>query len=328
MKTLPFLLALAFSILSLTPVARATELPASDDPIWGVLTELELLDDSDCSTLATASLITEGYSEMEAALRGAATCEALAMMPEAIQEAMTSSGIETNLFAFTDWHHISGLYFTAPEYGQMLFQNEIDFMSYDFLTFLSEFSTRASFLQDEIGLDADIVDGLADAGAVLTMYNVSSFTDPVILVNGVDDAEGVTSNLVYDVEARTITFSAAHFTTFTATERVVVTSQPTTTLSAVKAKLYIAPNGKKRVRVVIEGRKLIDGSTARLRKVEAFNNVHKSNKKLVSHFSLKKLRATGKNSFTLRVTNEYGTVVYDSKLKLSDLNYDTYTVLQ
>ena len=39
-----------------------------------------------------------------------------------------------------------------------------------------------------------------------------------ILVDGTEDIEGIVSNLVYNLEEKTITFNAAHFTTFETVE--------------------------------------------------------------------------------------------------------------
>lgn len=49
------------------------------------------------------------------------------------------------------------------------------------------------------------------------MYNIS-FTNPKILVDNQEDTEGIVSNLSYDSSLGVLTFTVAHFTTFTAAE--------------------------------------------------------------------------------------------------------------
>jgi len=209
--------------------AQGIDLPAADDPFWTITDQLHDPIDSSCYSKAVAIYLAAGsYGDGTAAATGA--CASLTAMLS-MESVLQTSGIETNLFdnetitegdlLDNDWRSINGLYFEAAGLGRIEFTQPIDFMNHDFLTFLSEFSTRAQMGQGEIGLDADIVGGLADYGAVLTMYNAGDFNDPEILVNGQGDSEGVVSELDYDPATHNITFNAAHFTTFTATEKSV-----------------------------------------------------------------------------------------------------------
>jgi hypothetical protein len=73
-------------------------------------------------------------------------------------------------------------------------------------------STRA-----RIGLDADLIRNLVNTQATLTMYNLA-LNNPKILVDGGEDSQGIVSGVNYDRNAGTLSFTAAHFTTFTAIE--------------------------------------------------------------------------------------------------------------
>jgi hypothetical protein len=63
------------------------------------------------------------------------------------------------------------------------------------------------------------------------MYNIN-LNNPKVQVNGVDDTSGVVSNLIYDQVAHTLTFNAAHFTTFTAVENNQTISESSTSSSS------------------------------------------------------------------------------------------------
>ena len=134
---------------------------------------------------------------------------------------MNGENVATNLGDQTDFSRISGLYFRKSEsgqnIGQITFLAEMNFTDRDALSWMQSLDSKLSISQGVIGLDADLIKNLTNTRASLTMYNIT-LNDPKILVDGQDDNSGVTSGLTYDRTAHTLTFTAAHFTTFTAVE--------------------------------------------------------------------------------------------------------------
>lgn len=115
-----------------------------------------------------------------------------------------------------DWHNVNGLVLDHP-LGTIEFTGTIDLLSHDFVFLLISFAEAFSMDQAYVSLDSDIITGLKNIGAIITMKNVPEFELPVILVDGVVN-EDIISAFVYDKEARTITFNTAHFTSFQAVE--------------------------------------------------------------------------------------------------------------
>lgn len=138
-----------------------------------------------------------------------------------ITSQMTNEGVATNLGDQSDFSRISGLYFQKSEAGQNIgriaFLSEMNFTDRDALTWMQSLDSKLDISQGVISLDADLIKNLTDTQASLTMYNIT-LNNPKILVDGQNDSGGVVSGLSYDRTAHSITFNAAHFTTFTATE--------------------------------------------------------------------------------------------------------------
>lgn len=312
-KTLISLMfALAFVVtISNKAGAVGSDLPSSDNPFWSVLDDPQMTspDDSDCVSVATAFVPADQASIM---------CDGIAQIKTGMQAGMASDGINTNLFSQADWKHIDDLYFEKPGYGKIEFTEEINFMSYSFMMFMKTFGDRMEMQKGEIALDADVVNGLRNTGAKLTMYNAGNFNDLIILVNGDEDTEGVVSGLNYNAADGTITFNAAHFTSFKASERSSL-SRPK--ISDVEAYIYTSKNsGKKYVKVEVEGKNFKKNSKITLGGKKSISRSYSSSKKIKATFSYNDLLKKGKKSLSVKVTNPNGkSRTYKDKIKLSEL---------
>ena len=126
--------------------------------------------------------------------------------------------VESNIGEIEDPSAATGLFFEKPGFGRIEFRATLDLTDPDVISWLQQLESLLDLSTlNKIGLDADLVQELIDTEATLTMYNVT-LNNPKILVDGAEDEEGVVSNLVYNQEADTLTFTAAHFTEFTAVE--------------------------------------------------------------------------------------------------------------
>ena len=305
--------------VGITGVAKADDsLPVESDPFWTIMSQLNRPDDTTCYTKTKALLdsLNLGYNTTE---RATATCAGVARIMD-MQANMTTDGVTTNLFDQTDWHHVSGLYFEKTGYGRIEFSTEIDFMSRDFMIFIQTFGERMAMQKDEISLDADIVESLRTAGAVLTMYNVSSFSNPEILVDNATDDGSVVSNLTYDSNSQTIVFDAAHFTSFKAVEKGTVDSGKKPRITSVEFKKYIS-DGKEKIKVEIRGKKLNKDAVIKLGHQQIDKITWKNSQKIEATFTIKKvLKGNYKNPVMLKITNPGGkSKKYSEKVDLDDI---------
>lgn len=135
-----------------------------------------------------------------------------------ITSALTSEGVTTNLGDMTDFSRTSGLYFEKTGYGKITFSSTINFTDQDALSWMQTLDQKLDMnTMARISLDADLIRNIADTQASLTMYGLS-LTNPKIQVDGADDTTGVVSNISYNSSTGTLSFTAAHFTVFTAIE--------------------------------------------------------------------------------------------------------------
>ena len=300
----------------------SSHLPGESDPFWEVMDELQEPDDADCVTEANTIFASHGIPTDGD--RATKTCNAIGAMMN-MEAVMTSEGVETNLFDFTDWHHVTGLYFETP-YGRITFTNEIDFMSYEFMTFLQTIMDRMDMGAGVIRLDADIVNGLRDAGAVITMYNVPDFTDVEILVNGSEDTEGIVSGLHYDRATHTITFDAAHFTTFKAQEKGSDSNDDDQEDDAERAKIHsvtaqriLTFGGKERIMLTIKGDDFDDDADVKLGSRKAYKVKYKSDEKLIAYFRVKDLKNVADPAYVKVINEDAESKKFKKKIHWRDL---------
>lgn len=148
-----------------------------------------------------------------------------------ITSSMSSDGVTTNLGEMSDFTHTSSLYFEKTGQGRIAFSSEINFTDRDALSWMSTLDQKLSFTNGTISLDADLINNLVNTQATLTMYGLN-YNNPKVLVNGADDTGGVVSGLTYNREAGTLTFTAAHFTTFQAVENTAASSSSSSSSSS------------------------------------------------------------------------------------------------
>ena len=217
------------------------DFPDEDDVFWDIAPLLDSPTDSDCVSVATAAFTNLGTPD--AATQATSFCTQFSQMESDMQSdfgGVANELVETNLFDATDWHAVDGLYFQHSTGGvldgRVEFNQPIDFMEHDFMYFMSTFGERIDMEEGRIGIEASIVDGLADYTATLTMYGITGYDNPIILIDGEEDTGNVVSNIVYDSDAGTVTFTADHFSTFEVAEDGALGSTPK--IHRVKAEKY------------------------------------------------------------------------------------------
>lgn len=294
-----FLLIGILSFVPLFPVQAAGEdLPEEGSTFWTLLAALDRPDDDDCATVAQAAPLSMSASQ------ATQMCAQLDQMPTDMQTGMNQGGegIATNLFDATNWHVVTDLYFqhstNGVADGRIAFTRTIDFMSRDFMLFLMNFGQNMDSGEGILGLDADTVGGMRNYGAILTMYNVPDFSDPEILVDGAKDENDVVSNLIYDRNARTLTFNAAHFTTFEAVESSAIPK-----ISWVNARRHISFLNEKMIQVTVKGKHFQKHAKVYLGGKKAAKTVWKSQKKLVAYFPVSELERWGRKKAYVKVIN-------------------------
>lgn len=295
--------------------ANESLLPEANDPFWLVMSQLDRPDDPTCVTKTEALLASNGIpNEGE---RAQMTCDNIEMIITSMQAGMAGSGVETNLFTEDEWHNIEGLYFDKTNEGRIEFTNEIDFMSYDFMFFLQTLTERLSIQREEIELDADIVNGLRNSGAILTMRNVSDFGEVEIIVDEQEDKDGVVSALSYNKENKTITFNVAHFTKFKAIEKGSLGKKAKVyKVTAKKSKTLL---GKEIIEVTIRGSKFDKKAKVKLGSQEAYKVKWKNKKKLVAYFKVSNLKTVEKSAYLKVINKNAEAEKYKKKLNWQNL---------
>lgn len=311
-----FLLALGVVVPSSAKImANENMLPEANDPFWLVMSQLDRPDDPTCETKTEALLASRGIPNDGD--RAKLTCDNIAMIVTSMQAGMAGSGVDTNLFDEDEWHNIEGLYFDKSNEGRIEFTNEIDFMSYDFMFFLQTLTERLSIQREEIELDADIVNGLRNSGAILTMRNVSNFGEVEIAVNGEEDKDGVVSALQYDKENKTITFNVAHFTKFEAIEKGSLGKKAKVyKVNAKKSKTLL---GKEIIEVTINGSKFDKKAKVKLGSKKAYKVKWKNKKKLVAYFKVSDLKNVEKSAYLKVINKNAEAEKYKKKLDWQNL---------
>ncbi|MFA5828720.1 MAG: hypothetical protein WC841_05180 [Candidatus Shapirobacteria bacterium] len=148
----------------------------------------------------------------------------------AVATLLANGGITTNLADKPDWTKITGLYLEINGKGRIDFLSTMNFTDRYSLSWLPILSQKLDMnTTNQIGLDAEDIKALVDTNATLTMYGVN-LNNPTIQVTNTDGSSGdsgIVSGLSYDRSAQTLTFNAAHFTTFKAVETTSSSSSST-----------------------------------------------------------------------------------------------------
>ncbi len=284
-------------------------LPAADSPFWKLISNLKRPDSPDCISVVTAEMTAQGIPADQVPVDQ--ICSGMSQIPNNMKSSMTADGTTTNIFDQSDWHNVTNLYFehsvNGVPMGKIEFTKPIDFMSYDFMTFFTNFGNEMSMGKGLIGLDASVVGGLKNYGAVLTMYNLPNFSNPTILVNGKKDASRVVSNIIYDKTNHTITFDAAHFTTFKVVEKKTkkhLTSRPR--IDSVKAMQYTDGNGRVKIEFLIKGKHINKHARVSIDGKYSLHRRYKGSHEILGYFYLSDLQKLDTNHMYLKVTNRNG----------------------
>ncbi|MEA3273165.1 MAG: hypothetical protein U9Q72_01020 [Patescibacteria group bacterium] len=324
------LMSLVFLIIPFLVSSEEGNLPPATDQIWSIFSALDRPDDSDCESLAVAL---DGVDAQSASDH----CADFARMPQETygymaDDGMFDEGMETtNILNEANWHSIENLTFDNVM-GKIVFGEPVDFMSRDFMVFMDTFPDHIQMGENFIKFDASLVDDLRDMGAIVTMKNVSQFVSPTILVDGEIDNDGVVSAMVYDATNDTLTFNAAHFTTFTAVESSSVVSAPE--IDEAHARQFTSKHNKNRLRLVVYGHAFKKDVAVKLGSKKPYKirrNIKDGKDKIEAFFDLDDLRNLGHRKLTVHVTNTEGdtsqTTDYESRIDLEnpkDLRTEKY----
>ena len=133
---------------------------------------------------------------------------------------LASEGVTSNIADQQDLSRTQNLYFDRTNYGRIAFASEINLTDRDAMTWLRFLGQKLEISHGRISLDAEMIKNLVDTQATLTMRNID-MQNPTIRVTNTDGTPGdssIVSGLTYDKNAKTLTFTAAHFTTFEAVD--------------------------------------------------------------------------------------------------------------
>jgi hypothetical protein len=223
----------AFAMVAMTvPTFAASgdrDLPAEKEPFWTIFASMNSPTDHDgCVAAATNYVNSQNFSDQQKQgeiVSYTQMCGEFASMPNEMAAEMSQEGVSTNLFNETNWHNVQNLYFEKSGRGKIQFTSEIDFMSYRFMTFMSNFRSLVKFDDGYISLNAAMVTEMKYYGAQLTMMGLNFPTTPDIYVT---DTNGSTmhkatdsdiSGVNYDPATGRLTFNTTHFSAFKAIEK-------------------------------------------------------------------------------------------------------------
>lgn len=215
------------------------DIVAEDSLLWPLLAGFDRLDGDFSQCVADTTALATGNEDAMRALfpwfwdggdvsYGVDTfCYILDEIPTFMSSQLAEVGIQspfssetTNIWdsgVVPNWHSVNGLVFDH-ELVRIEFTEEIDLLSYDFVMMVLDFANAFDANTGYVALNSDMIQGLKSTGAIITFKNIENFEDPVILVDGKLD-ENLISALVYDPDAKTVTFNTQHFTSFEVVER-------------------------------------------------------------------------------------------------------------
>lgn len=294
MKNKGLLIAAAFAVFALSQIGIAKagpsdrELPAEDDIFWQVLSVMTSPSDSTAcqskiNEMAADGTLTNYVNTHQDELRGdgppqggdwqgggptaaelaqgfSQMCTQLALMPTEMQTSMAQEGVTSSLFDAPNWHSVSGLYFQKAGEGRISFTNTIDFLTYRFFRFMSNFDSMVKMEDGYISLNDAMATDFQSYGAQLTMYglNLGSET-PDIYVDGKlarsSNMQGI-SGVSYDTNAGTLTFSTSHFSAYRAVAKGSRVKAMAITKLTKKSKSIKYNAAKSTFRIKVNGRNL------------------------------------------------------------------------
>ncbi|MFH1183285.1 MAG: hypothetical protein V1690_03415 [Candidatus Moraniibacteriota bacterium] len=155
----------------------------------------------------TAAEMAQGFYQM---------CTMLAQMPTEMQTGMAQDGVTSSLFDAADWHNVSGLYFQKTGEGRIAFTNTIDFLTYRFFRFMSNFDAMVKMEDGFISLNPSMATDIKNYGAQLTMYGLNFSETPDIYVDGKKAGSGDVEGATYNASEGSLTFTAKHWSSYKA----------------------------------------------------------------------------------------------------------------
>ncbi|MCL4364587.1 fibronectin type III domain-containing protein [Patescibacteria group bacterium] len=123
----------------------------------------------------------------------------------------------TDFTTVSDFRSITDFTMDEANIVKVVFTKAVDMLDPTVQRFMKSIANKMTDKNGFLSLDAKAVLELKNDGAQITFYNIT-LNNPTILVDGSSDTGGVTSAVVYDRTNHTLTFNAAHFTTFQAVE--------------------------------------------------------------------------------------------------------------
>ncbi len=190
----------------------------------------------------------------------------------------------TNFRTVSDFRAVN-LVMHCPAHGKIRFLSPLDLTDYLMMDWLHGLGQRLDAGLGKMGLDiSDVATYLADKGAEMTLYHLPYLSTPTILMDGAD-ASDVVSDVSYDPATGTLTFTAAHFSTFTAV--------PTITISEPEDNTSVAAT-----RITVKGSVNDPGATVKI----YVNDVDQGDVSVGSDGSFEKEVTLNQHENTIRVT--------------------------
>jgi len=199
----------------------------------------------------TAEEMAQGFGQM---------CTSLAQMPTEMQTDMAREGVTSSLFDAPNWHGVSGLYFQKAGEGRIAFTETIDFLTYRFFRFMSNFDSMVKMQDGYISLNASMATDFQNYGAQLTMYGLNFTEIPDIYVNGQLATSSDVSNISYNQNVGTLTFDASHWSYYRAVTKGSKVKAMSIRKIGTKSKVIRYNANKNNFRVKVQGKNLKPGS--------------------------------------------------------------------
>lgn len=230
-------------------------------------------------------------------------CAGLAQMPTEMQASMTSEGVSTNLFDATDWHNIAGLYFQKAGKGRIAFTvNTLDFLSYRFMRFMSNFDSMVNMDDGYISLNSAVVTDFKNYGAQLTMLDLNFTQQPDIYVDGKLAGSTDVADISYNPGDGTLTFGVSHFSSYRAVAKGSKVKAMRITNLTKKSKSIKYDARKSTFRVVARGKNFVKSSNAAcLLGFESASKVTVTKKKVTCVFPMSYFSDLGTYNLTISI---------------------------
>ncbi len=247
------------------------ELAAENNPFWTIFAQVDHPGDTgDCITAATNYVDSLGLTDMNQYNGEISSftqmCTEVANMPATMQSEMAANGVTSNLFDnTTDWHNVTGLYFQKEGIGRIEFSKTIDFMSYRFMTFMSNFRNMVQFSNGYISFNASMIPDMINYGATLTMYGLDFDQIPDIYVTAPGGSTmrkanaSDLGNISYNAATGELSFTPKHFSAFKAVAKGTKIKKKMK-ISSVKPKTVKYNAAKDTFKITVKGTSLYSAS--------------------------------------------------------------------